>query len=41
MLDNLTINDLPDGVVDVVEVIDMSDQSDRAEDGKHNCGNGD
>ena len=23
MLDNLTINDLPDGVVDVVEVIDM------------------
>ena len=23
MLDNLTINDLPDGVVDVVEVIGM------------------
>ena len=27
--------------LNVVEVIDMSDQSDRAEDGKHNCGNGD
>ena len=40
MLDNLTINDLPDGVVDVVEVIDASNQSNRTEDGKHNCGNG-
>ena len=41
MLDNLTINDLPDGVVDVVEVIDMSNQCYRTEDGKHDCGNGD
>ena len=36
MLDNLTINDLPDGVVDVVEVIDVGKERHAAQHTEHN-----